>query len=46
MDFYEGIWCSGSVNRAFWALRFFQVSHRNNNGKTKMILQNTQFEHL
>jgi hypothetical protein len=46
MDFYAGICCSGSVNRAFRALRFFQVSHRNNNGKTRMILQITQLEHL
>jgi hypothetical protein len=34
MDFYAGICCSGSVNRASWALRLLQVSHCNNNGKT------------
>jgi hypothetical protein len=25
---------------------FFQVSHRNNNGKTRIILQATQLEHV
>jgi hypothetical protein len=39
MDFYAGIYTSGSVNRASWDLRLFQVSHRNNNGKTCMILK-------
>jgi hypothetical protein len=46
MDYYAGIFCSQSVNRASWALRLLQVSHRNNSGKTLMILQITQLERL